>query len=473
MTDTNTKLRHLPGVNQLLEENRIASEIKRSGRELVIYAVRRVLEDHRQQALAGKDTPAHETIVAAVLRSIQAISASSLKPMINATGVILHTNIGRAPLGETVMQELSRKTRGYVNLEFDLENASRGQRNNHLREILRYLTTAEDAVVVNNNAAAVILILNTLAAGQDVIVSRGELIEIGGSFRIPDIMKAGGVRMVEVGTTNKTRLSDYEDAITENTGLIFKAHQSNYSIQGFTEEVSVGDLAQLAQSRNIPFVYDIGSGLLRKPDGLPFDEPDVRTAINHGADLVTFSCDKLMGGPQAGIAAGRKNLVDRLANAPLMRALRVGKLTLAALTTVCVAYLDEKHLFADIPAFMMLTRPPKETQRLAKLLSQACEDQHLSCTLVSSEGRCGGGSNPESCIPSTAVEIRQGDIPIQGRQTFAEKLFHALLQTDRPILGILREGKILLDMLTVFEEDIPYIADRICKAVADIQHNPQ
>ncbi len=473
MTDTNTKLRHLPGVNQLLEDERVAGAVWKQGRELVTYAVRQVLNDHRQQALADRSIPDREVLVEDVLRCTQALSAASLKPMINATGVILHTNIGRAPLGEMIMQDLCEKTRGYVNLEFDLKKACRGQRNHHLREIIRYLTTAEDAVVVNNNAAAIILILSTLASGREVIVSRGELIEIGGSFRIPDIMKAGGVHMVEVGTTNKTRISDYKDALTENTGLIFKAHQSNYSIQGFTEEVSVAQLSKLARSRGIPFVYDIGSGLLRKPEGLPFDEPDVRSAIKDGADLVTFSCDKLMGGPQAGIAAGKKELVEQLAKAPLMRALRVGKLTMAALSEVCIQYLDEKALFSKLPVFRMLKRTQEETRHMAQALRAACDKQNISCRILSSAGRCGGGSNPESCIPSTAVEILSNDPPLKGRQTFAEQLFSALLQTDRPVLGILREGKILFDMLTIFEEDIPFIADCIGNAVADIQHTTQ
>ncbi|MFH2034091.1 MAG: L-seryl-tRNA(Sec) selenium transferase, partial [Candidatus Margulisiibacteriota bacterium] len=319
-------LRKLPGVDVLLNEASVKELAAAHGIELVTYAARNTINSAREKILNGSP---QIDLVSEVKNLIEKISKPSLKPVINATGIILHTNLGRAPLS-------FEPIRGYCNLEFDLETGKRGKREAHLKAPLKYITGAEDTLVVNNNAAAIVLILNTLASGKEVIISRGELIEIGGSFRINEIMASAGVKMVEVGTTNKTRLSDYENAVTENTALIFKAHKSNYSIKGFSEEVGIKELAEFSRKKGIPFVYDIGSGLLRKPKNLNLEgEPDVRSALKDGAYLVCFSGDKLLGGPQAGIIAGKKELISKLAKAPLMRALRVGKMTIAGLSAVC------------------------------------------------------------------------------------------------------------------------------------------
>jgi L-seryl-tRNA(Ser) seleniumtransferase len=391
----------------------------------------------------------------------------SLRPVINATGVILHTNLGRAPLGRAVVEEIAEVAAGYSNLEFDLREARRGDRNVHVAEILRLLTGAEDALVVNNNAAGITLTLRTLAYGREVVVSRGELIEIGGSFRIPEIMAAAGARMVEVGTTNRTRLEDYERAIGPETALLFKAHKSNYSISGFAAEVPSAELAGLGRRRGVAFFYDLGSGLLRRPPGLPLEgEPDVAGALAGGADLVAFSCDKLVGGPQAGVVAGRTGLVAQLRRAPLMRALRVGKLTLAGLSAACRAYLRDESLERDNPTIAMLARSLSDLENLAAGLRAQIEGRGIAARVVDSAGQCGGGALPELSIPSRAVEL----VPREGigdaRVTFAERIYRRLLDGDPPVLAVLREGRLLLDVLTLSEAELPQAAQAVGTAVA-------
>ena len=452
-------LRRLPSVNAVLDRPTVAELIVQYGRPVVTYAVRTVVDRARARVLNGEQACDMEAIVSEAMDLVAAVCGKSLRPVINATGVALHTNLGRAPLSSSVVNDIAEIARGYSNLEFDLQHARRGHRHTHVAEILKFVTSAEDAVVVNNNAAGIILTLHTLARDREVVISRGELIEIGGSFRIPEIMAASGARMVEVGTTNRTRLSDYEAAIGPETAILFKAHKSNYSITGFTEEVSVRELARLSHAHGLLTVYDVGSGLLRKLEGLPLrDEPDVRSAIADGADLVMFSCDKLLGGPQAGVVAGRSELISRLAEAPLMRAFRVGKLTLAGLSSVCRQYVREESVLASNPALAMLARRQEELERLASRLLDELKQRGISARLVESVGRCGGGSLPNVLFKSVAVEV----LPRGGEHdhglSFAERLFGNLLRRERPVLGVLREGKIFFDVLTVFEDDIPYIA---------------
>jgi L-seryl-tRNA(Ser) seleniumtransferase len=364
------------------------------------------------------------------------------------------------------MEEIAKVAEGYSSLEFDLDNARRGHRSTHVKEILRFLTGAEDVVVVNNNAAGIVLALHTIACGRDVLVSRGELIEIGGSFRIPEIMGASGANMVEIGATNRTHLADYEKAITDKTALIFKAHKSNYEMCGFTQEVTVKELAELAHSRGLPLLYDIGSGLVRASgiSGLE-DEPDIETALGEGADLVAFSCDKLLGGPQAGVVAGRAELVGRLAKAPMMRAMRVGKLTLAALTAVCRQYLRSEDLGQHNATHMMLNRSHEQLEGMATGLIYDLEKHGIKARAVKSSGQPGGGTLPNVQLKSVAVEI----LPVKGigdpKTTFAELLYRRLLDTERPVLAVLREGKLVLDMLTVFEADVGCVAKAIEEAM--------
>ena len=457
------RLRAIPSVNEILQAPAVAALTERHGRELVTYGVRAVLSEVRAELAADGPMPESETIAARVGVLTQRIAGRSLKPVLNATGIIIHTNLGRAPLGEPVLEEIRAIAGGYSNLEFDLDAASRGQRNSHVASVMRFLTGAEDAIVVNNNAAGIILALKTLADGREVIISRGELIEIGGSFRIPDIMAAGGVRMVEVGTTNRTRLKDYEQAITPETAILFKAHKSNYEISGFTEEASVAQLAGLAKTRGLPLVYDIGSGLLRKPARLrDVAEPDVRGALAEGADLVTFSCDKLLGGPQGGIVAGKAELVTQLARAPFMRAVRVGKLTLAALSAACRSYLSDATLLSDNPVFAMLERQPAELKAAAEKLAAALQAAGLTAEVVDSAGHCGGGTLPNLELKSFAVKVGPAGKPKRAvKVAFAERMFRALLERDTPVLAVLREGRILFDMLTVPKTQIAALAAAI------------
>jgi len=465
---SNSALRRIPSVSKVLEHPTVVELTERCGHPLVTYAVRATIERVRHEILDGQRADCSaEQVVLGVRRVVRSIRGRSLRPVINATGVILHTNLGRAPLARSVADEIAETAAGYSNLEFDLERGRRGRRSAHVVEILRFLTGSEDAVVTNNNAAAILLALTTLARDREVVVSRGELIEIGGSFRIPEIMAASGARMVEVGATNRTRPADYEAAIGPETAILFKAHKSNYAITGFTEEASVAELAALAHAHGLIMVYDIGSGLLRRLPDLPLGaEPDAHSAITAGADLVTFSCDKLLGGPQAGIAAGKGELVAQLAKAPLMRALRVGKLTLAGLSSVCRAALNDEDLLAANPALSMLARNKDELTRLAASLLGELENRGVAGRIVESTGQPGGGSLPEVRIPSVAVELLPPDGPPKQRQTFAEAAFAGLLRQDPPVLGVLREGRLLLDVMAVFEHDIPSVA---AAAVASIQ----
>ncbi len=457
-------MRNLPSVNAVLNQPEIAKMIDSQGRELVTYAVRRAIVELRSAILEDRATCSGEAILRDVSNIIDSVTGESLKPVMNASGVVLHTNLGRAPLGRKVFDEISRIAAGYSNLEYDLTDHRRGHRDRHAAALLSFLTSAEDVLAVNNNAAGIMLSLNTLANGREVIISRGELIEIGGSFRIPDIMQASGARMVEVGTTNKTRLSDYEAAIGPQTALIFKAHQSNFAMIGFTESVSARELAALAHAHDLPVVFDLGSGLLRKAGGtLCENEPDVRGAIDSGWDLVLLSCDKLLGGPQAGIVAGRKPLILQLRKSPLMRVLRVGKLTLAALSAVCRQYLEEQNTVISCPVQAFLRRCHAELRAMASRLSDDLTGMAIPNCVLESEAQCGGGTLPGVSLKSYAIEIRPPEGKWAGKVTFAEQLFGMLQNLERPIVAILREGKLLLDVLALFEEDFGYI----CRSLAD------
>ena len=457
-------LRLLPSVDKVIHSSQLADSVEIYGRPLVTYAVRTVLSNLRA-AQGKKKAPAaidENAIFNDVIGLITTIGQPTLKPVINATGIVLHTNLGRAPMSEEMFKEILPTVTGYTNIEFDLKKAKRGHRIDHIAGLLRYLTGAQDALVVNNNAAAIVLTLNTLANQREVVISRSELIEIGGAFRIPDIMAAAGVKMIEVGTTNRTRLKDYQKAITPNTALIVKAHTSNYSITGFTEEVSIRELAGLGRSKKIPFLYDIGSGLLRKPEGLPLDqEPDVQSAIAAGADLVCFSADKLLGGPQAGIIAGKTKYLRALAEAPMMRALRVGKLTLAALSGACRLYLDDQSLKKNNPIFSLLERTDDQRKRIAELLLAALTAHGINAEIIASEGRCGGGTLPNLTVDSLAVRLIPQAKTVRERESEAAKLHRSLLIANQPVLSVLREGRILFDVFTLRESEIGTIAENV------------
>jgi L-seryl-tRNA(Ser) seleniumtransferase len=461
-TDVQTRLRQLPGVDKLLQNSKLKELAGNYGIQLVTFSAREILAEERKQILAGKQNRDIAKIIDLIEKKVKNIAQPSLKAVINATGIVLHTNLSRAPLGGSCLQKIGPVISGYSNLEFNLNTGRRGQRNDHISELLRYITGAENALVVNNNAAAVYLSLITFAQGSEVIISRGELIEIGGSFRIPDIMQLSGATMIEVGTTNRTRLEDYETAITAKTRIIFKAHKSNYEIKGFSEEVETEKLAELAHKHGLIMVYDIGSGLLRKPAGLPLEnEPDVQSSINAGADLVSFSGDKLLGGPQAGIIAGRDELVKKLAKSPLMRALRVGKLTMAVLQHAVSSYLDDANLIKNIPVFAMLSRSSEELYEIASRLQKALLEKGVTTEIIASKAQVGGGTLPGLQVDSWGVQLIN-----QGKdRKYAQKIFTRLLELDKPVLGILREGNLIFDVLSLFDSEIQPLSTALAEII--------
>ncbi len=350
--------------------------------------------------------------------------------------------------------------KGYNNLEFDLSKGERGSRNTHLTEILKYLTGAEDVLVVNNNAAALMLVLRVFSKEKEVIVSRGELIEIGGSFRLPDIMVASDCNMVEVGTTNKTKIQDYEKAITQDTRLLLKAHKSNYAIQGFTEEVQLADLVALGKKKDVPVMYDMGSGLLRKTSiKVLGDEPDVRQTLATGVDLVSFSGDKLLGGAQAGIIAGKKEYIAKLKKEPLVRALRVGKTTLAFMEAALFSYLDDETLLKRNLLFNMMSRKPEELMNRAESLKNLFSKYGVNSLVLKSKGQCGGGALPGKEIESYAVRIEIDLESKRKKSEFAESLYSGLMQHNHPVVAILRKGDVYFDVLTLTDPQLEELAE--------------
>ncbi|MFO7895774.1 MAG: L-seryl-tRNA(Sec) selenium transferase [Candidatus Cloacimonadales bacterium] len=451
------EMRKIPGVDKLLANAELTKLSQEYGSKLVTHCIREELAEVRQEILQGGSAKFTVEIVSNISSRVEKIAQSSLRPMLNCTGIVLHTNLGRAPFSAELIRHLSENLLGYSNLEFDLKSGKRGQRNDHIKDLLRFVTKAEDAVVVNNNAAAVMLVLKNLCQGHEAIISRGELVEIGGSFRIPEVMAASGAKMVEVGATNRTRIADYEAAITPQTRVILKVHKSNFHISGFTEEAELSELVALGQKHNLLVVYDMGSGLLRKPQKLDLSaEPDVYSALQSGVDLVTFSGDKLLGGPQAGIIAGKKKLVQQIHKDPMMRALRVGKMTLAALSFVIKSYLKEADLLQNIPMFTMLNRDLEQLQQLAEIFAENLQPE-IAAKIIASEAQVGGGTLPNLRVESRAVQL------LSSQHNQAKTVFDELLKLDKPILAILREGKLIFDMYTVFPSDLTYISSEIKK----------
>jgi L-seryl-tRNA(Ser) seleniumtransferase len=445
----------LPAVTKLLVLPEVKSLIARHGKELITFSIRNTLEHFRTSISKGHPPPSTGQILDKIQSAVRLCGSRSLKKVVNATGIIIHTNLGRSPFGDNLLNDSFEILKGYNNLEFNLQSGTRGNRNDHASELLKFLTGAEDVLVVNNNAAAVMLILRAFAKGREVIVSRGELIEIGGSFRVPEIMAASDCKMIEVGTTNKTRIDDYSKAINDNTAMLFKAHKSNYVIRGFTEEAGISDLVQLAKKHKIPFLYDLGSGLLRSNSNPLFKgEPDVRHSLEQGIDLVCFSGDKLLGGPQAGIIAGKKVLIDKLKKEPMLRALRVCKVTLAMLETVCMYYFNEKALNEKNLVHKVFNRGPEDIKKTALALKKGLDKKGIKTNVVDSTGQFGGGTLPDGEIKSYAVKITN-DNTNKKRSDFAENFFAGLLSQPEPVLGILKKGDIYFDVLTIFEDEVP------------------
>ncbi len=447
MAASSSPHRAIPSVERLLRAPAAGPVLGHWRRDRVVDTIRLVLRDVRQALAAGAAVPGDEELLDRVEARLAAAAAPRLGRVVNATGVVLHTNLGRAPLAEPAIDALVLAARGAVNLELDVATGRRGSRDALVADDLRALTGAEAALVVNNNAAGVLLAVAALAGGREVVVSRGELVEIGGSFRMPEVMALGGARLREVGTTNRTHADDYRHAVGPETGLLVKAHTSNYRIVGFTTAVLLGELVAIGRAAGVPVLEDLGSGALTdlSVHGLP-REPLVRERVAAGADVVTFSGDKLLGGPQAGIVVGRAEVIERLARHPLRRALRPDKLTLAALAATLRLYREAPDLPAVLPVLRWLTRPPAEMEAIgravAPLLAAKLGPGHV-VTLIESEAEAGSGALPVSPLPSRALAIEH---PTHSAEALA-----ARFRAGRPpVLGRIHGGRFLLDLRGVF-----------------------
>jgi L-seryl-tRNA(Ser) seleniumtransferase len=453
------RLRALPQVQRLLEQPEAVRLARASSRARVAAAFRAVLDEVRTELRAGAvETPTVADLVDRADALITADRLPGLRRVINATGVIIHTNLGRAPLAAEAAAAVAAAAQGYCNLELNLETGGRGARAQAVAPLLCELTGAKAALAVNNAAAAVLLGLTALAAGGEVIVSRGELVEIGGGFRIPDVIRQGGARLVEVGTTNKTRIEDYAEAITPQTRVLLKVHQSNYRIIGFTEETPLKSLAELARGRDLVVMHDLGGGALLDPPGTGGErEPTVQDCLRAGADIVAFSGDKLMGGPQAGLLVGAEKAIALLARHPLMRALRLDKMSLAALEATLRLYRDPETARRRIPALRMLAQSDaalrSRAHRLAQLLEGAVELE-----VEASQGYAGGGALPEQRLASWSVVLSPGE---RGADALS-----AQLRAGRPgVIGRVGGGKLILDMLTVADEEVIEVAAAVRAAL--------
>lgn len=443
--DARSRLRALPAVHELLD--RLRDEVRVFGREVVASAARAALDSARGAILAGGPAPDPETLCASTRGALRAGVPRGLSPVINCTGIIIHTGLGRSPMSEEA-RRAAFDAGGCTPVELDLESGQRGRRVDLVRDALRELTGGESATVVNNCAAALLICLGAIAPGKRVLVSRSELVEIGGSFRLPEVVEAGGAHLREVGTTNRVRLEDFARAIGADTGAILRVHASNYRIEGFTREVALRDLAGLAREHELPLIHDIGSGLLRQSPLAPLsDEPDARTSIEQGADLVLFSADKLLGGPQAGIIVGRADLIGAIERHPLMRAMRVDKTILAGLSATLALHRDPALAIEHLPVLRMIaidvptlrTRADALARRLAPIEGLA------HARVIDTLAYVGGGSNPAQAIPSVAVAIAASGV---GEGSLARRL-----RTGTPgVVGRIERGEVVLDLRTVLAE---------------------
>jgi L-seryl-tRNA(Ser) seleniumtransferase len=446
MTDARSKL---PSVSSLLESKGVRALLEQAPRSVVVDAIRSTVDLARNGSAPNGDAEWLSAITNAVALS----QRSSLRRVINATGVVLHTNLGRAPLANAAIQAIAMTAGGYANLEYDVEHGARGSRYDHCTALLCELTGAGGALVVNNNAAALVLALNTLANGREVVISRGELVEIGGSFRVPDIMERSGASLHEVGTTNRTHAADYTGAIGDKTGALLKVHRSNFAMEGFVAEVDARDLAKLARDRTLPLIHDMGSGLMIPLDSIGLTgEPTASEMIRAGAHVVTMSGDKLLGGPQAGIVVGDADLVKRMRSNPLLRALRVDKLTLAALEATLMLYREPARAMVEIPTLRMLGAPVVELRRRAEALSKKIRGAEV----VSADASVGGGTFPAALIPSVALSFR-GD---------AKRLEPRLRLGNPAVIARVADDCVLLDLRTVSPDDDDTLASAISTALA-------
>lgn len=464
--DRKTLLSSIPKVDDILNQNQIVEILKEKPRILVLEAVRETLGSLRSHILNDDGFEASDfnldmdRILQDIIDAVNGKSERHLRRVINGTGVVLHTNLGRAVLCEDAVQAVADSARNYSNLEYNLGDGERGSRYSHVEYIITKLTGAESAMVVNNNAAAVLLVLSSLCKGKEAVVSRGELVEIGGSFRIPEVMEQSGAILREVGATNRTHLYDYEKAITDNTGILLKVHTSNYRIIGFTQSVSRAELSGLGTSHGLPVVEDLGSGSLidLSKYGAGY-EPTVREVIKSGVDVVTVSGDKMLGGPQAGIIAGRKKYLDIMKKNPLLRALRVDKMTLAALEATLIKYLDEEDALKEIPTLKMMTETRESIGTRAEILMEMLKGSiygRAEIKLIDDFSQVGGGAMPEENLPTCSLSIKPFNMSIS-------LLEEKLRSSAPPIIARIQKENLILDLRTIREDEYSLIRDAFLK----------
>ena len=453
----------IPAVDRLLNTPLLRRLLPRYPRALVLKAIHQVLEEIRReiktgQGLADPSGLSVEKVSGRIGEKVEFLNRPSLRPVVNATGIVLHTNLGRSLLAESVLQKFRPLAGAYSNLEFDLDQGERGSRYVHVEGILKEITGAEAAMVVNNNAAAVLVTLDALARGREVIVSRGQLVEIGGSFRIPDVMKRSGAKMVEVGTTNKTHPADYEEALGPDTGLLLRVHQSNFQIVGFSEEVETPTLVGLGRKYGVPVMEDLGSGCF--VDFSKYNllkEPTVQEVVSRGVDVVTFSGDKMLGGPQAGIILGRKDLIDAIRKNPLTRALRIDKLTLLALEETLRIYRDEQAALREIPTLRMILQSHRslkvKARRLIRLIG-AVDHENFTFGIVEGDSKVGGGALPLLSMPTSLLALSPGKLSAHAMES-------RLRAFDPPVIARVEKERVLLDVRTIQDKELGTVAQAI------------
>jgi L-seryl-tRNA(Ser) seleniumtransferase len=458
------QLSQLPSVDECLKGPYGQRWLDSFPRKTVLRSIREAIDARRKEILSGVVPGVSiDAIFHNIETAIKKHFACKLRPLINASGVVIHTNLGRSILSDKSIEHVVTAARSYSNLEYEIATGKRGKRYSHIKDIIRELTGAEDSVVVNNNAAAVLLCLDTFAKNREVIVSRGELVEIGGSFRIPEVMKASGAILREVGTTNKAHLADYENALCGNTALLLKVHQSNYRVIGFTEEVPIEKLMRIGKEYKIPVVADLGSGCMidLQKYGV-HGEPTVQEVVRTGADIVTFSGDKLLGGPQAGIIIGKEKFIQKIQKNPLLRALRIDKMTLASLEATFMQYLDEEKAIKEIPTLRMLTEPADIIKRRAKKIFSSLKKNiadRTALAVIADESQAGGGSLPEINFPTFVISIKPSSLSVNE---FEKKLRLG----DPPVIARIKDRALLVDARTVQDGEIKALVNSIITALS-------
>lgn len=460
----NEILRRIPKIDEVLKEHLISDCFAKYGRETVTATTRGVIDGIRADICAAVDNGHEEIeidapdtikIIELIIKKLHDSEKNRLYDVINATGTILHTNLGRAPLCRDAVENVSMVSKGYSNLEYDVKSGSRGSRHSIVSDLICELTGAEDAMVVNNNASATLLVLSSMAAGSNVVVSRGELVEIGGAFRIPDIMEQSGAKLKEIGTTNKTKPYDYENAIDcENTAALMKVHTSNYKIMGFTEETSLEELVAIGKEYDIPVIFDMGNGLMLDLTEYGINEPNVPASLKTGIDVMLFSGDKLLGGPQSGIIIGRKKYIEKMKKHPLARALRVDKMTFAALEETLKKYRDEEIAKRDIPIMRMITESYEDMHMKAESIASGIRktDQYFAAEVVKVKDQIGGGSAPMVFLPGYAVAISSKNLTAEGIE-------RRLRKNDIPIIARIKDDRLLICVRTISNDDVSYLLD--------------